>query len=95
VAFSPLTFEAVRSDAFPMLSSESTRAARGRAAGRVQRRERGGRSPRFSDGASLRRHPCLVESALSALGDAAADSRALLLDADAAARRHVNELTSC
>ena len=96
VACSPLTFERVRHDAFPALGL-------GVAAGR-----RGGVAPAafnaaneqavalFLDGRiGFTDIPRGIASALDACGDAPADSRAAVLAADDAARRHVMELLAC
>src|SRR6185437_7871495 len=96
VSWAPLTFERVRVDDFPAL-------ALGLAAGR-----RGGAAPavfnaaneqavglflenriRFMDVARA------IESALAACADGPGDSRAAVLSADAAARRHVLEMFAC
>jgi 1-deoxy-D-xylulose-5-phosphate reductoisomerase len=96
VELGPLTFERVRSDDFPAL-------ALGIAAGRA-----GGAAPAvfnaaneevvalFLDGrVGLLDIPRSIERALAALADMPAGSREALLAADAAARRHVRELTRC
>ncbi len=96
VELSPLTFEPVRNDDFPAL-------ALGVGAGRA-----GGAAPAVFNAANERavalflegrisfgEIPRAIESALSALGGAASDSRDALLAADAAARHHVSELFRC
>jgi 1-deoxy-D-xylulose-5-phosphate reductoisomerase len=93
---SPLTFEEVRDDDFPTLRL-------GIAAGR-----QGGAAPAVFNAANERavalflegrvtfgEIPRAIESALSALGSAAGDTREALLAADSAARHHVSELIGC
>jgi len=96
VALSPLTFEPVRTDAFPAL-------ALGIEAGRV-----GGAAPAVFNAGNERavalflegritfgEIPRAIESALAAHSGAAGDTRDALLAADAAARHHVSELYRC
>jgi 1-deoxy-D-xylulose-5-phosphate reductoisomerase len=96
VACSPLTFSPVRSDDFPAL-------ALGVEAGR-----RGGVAPAVFNAANEQAValflderigfmdiPRAIRSALDACGEGAADTRAAVLAADAAARRHVKELFGC
>jgi 1-deoxy-D-xylulose-5-phosphate reductoisomerase len=96
VELSPLTFERVRHEDFPALRL-------GVQAGRV-----GGAAPAVFNAANEQavslflegrlqfgEIPRAIESALAAEGAAPSHSRDALLEADAAARRHVRELFAC
>jgi 1-deoxy-D-xylulose-5-phosphate reductoisomerase len=96
VELSPLTFEPVRSDAFPCLRLG------------VQSGRAGGAAPAVFNAANeqavtlflagrigLLDIPHAIDSALQALADAPGGTRDLLLAADTAARRHVSTLFSC
>jgi 1-deoxy-D-xylulose-5-phosphate reductoisomerase len=93
---SPLTFERVRGEEFPALEL-------GTRAGRL-----GGAAPAVFNAANEQAVayfleakvrfgdiPRAIESALARYGDAPAGSRDAILDADASARRHVQELFRC
>jgi 1-deoxy-D-xylulose-5-phosphate reductoisomerase len=90
VAASPLTFEAVRHDAFPTLGLGIGAGRAGGAAPAVFNAANEEAVARFLEG-SLRfvEIPAAIESALAAHGGAPAGDKAALLAADAAARAHV------
>ena len=96
VACSPLTFEAVRHDAFPALRLGVEAGRAGGAAPAVFNAANEAAVALFLDGcigfADVARS---IASALDAVGDAPASSRDDLLAADVAARRHVQELHRC
>ena len=96
VAWPPLTFEPVRAEAFPAL-------ALGIAAGK-----RGGAAPAVFNAANEQAVSLFlenrirfmdiaraIESALTSCGDGPANTRAAVMHADAAARRHVLEMFAC
>jgi 1-deoxy-D-xylulose-5-phosphate reductoisomerase len=96
VAHSPLTFEPVRDADFPTLRLGVEAGRAGGAAAAVFNAANEAAVAHFLDGRlQFADIPRVIESALAALGGAPAGSRDDLLDADAAARRHVNELTPC
>ena len=96
VELSPLTFEAVRYDAFPALALGVQAGRTGGAAPAVFNAANEAAVARFLDGAirfgDIAR---AIESALARLGDAPGGSREDILSADALARRHVQELFRC
>lgn len=96
VRLSPLTFEAVRSDAFPALALGVQAGRRGGAAPAVFNAANEQAVALFLDGRiSFADIPRAIESALASLADSAGDTRQALLAADAAARRHVSDLFPC
>ena len=96
VELSPLTFERVRLDDFPCLRLGIEAGRAGGAAPAVYNAANEQAVAKFLDGAigfyDIAR---AIESALAALGGLPAGSREALGEADAAARRHVNELFAC
>ena len=96
VELSPLTFEAVRYDAFPALALGVQAGRTGGAAPAVFNAANEAAVARFLDGeirfGDIAR---AIESALARLGDAPGGSREAILSADALARRHVQELFRC
>jgi 1-deoxy-D-xylulose-5-phosphate reductoisomerase len=96
VELSPLTFERVRGEEFPALEL-GTRAGRlGGAAPAVFNAANEQAVAFFLEGAvRFGDIPRAIESALTRYGDAPAGSRDAILDADACARRHVQELFRC
>ena len=96
VELSPLTFEAVRYDAFPALTLGVQAGRTGGAAPAVFNAANEAAVARFLDG-SIRFGdiPRAIGSALERLGGSPGDSREAILSADALARRHVQELFRC
>lgn len=96
VELSPLTFERVRRAEFPALELGTEAGRRGGAAPAVFNAANEQAVAYFLDGAiRFGDIPRAIESALGKLADAPAGSRDAILDADAAARRHVQELFRC
>lgn len=96
VELSPLTFEAVRYDAFPALALGVQAGRTGGAAPAVFNAANEAAVARFLEGGirfgDIAR---AIESSLARLGDAPGGSREAILSADALARRHVQELFGC
>ncbi len=92
VALSPLTYEPVRHDAFPALGLGLHAGRLGGAAPAVFNAANEAAVARFLDG-ELRFGDIAraIASALAAIGDRAGDTLEALVDADAAARAHVQE----
>jgi 1-deoxy-D-xylulose-5-phosphate reductoisomerase len=96
VELSPLTFEGVRLDDFPCLKLGIASGRAGGAAPAVFNAANEQAVAKFLDGAiGFYDIAGAIESALAALGGLPAGSREALGEADAAARRHVNELFAC
>jgi 1-deoxy-D-xylulose-5-phosphate reductoisomerase len=96
VELSPLTFEKVRSTEFPALGLGTEAGRRGGAAPAVFNAANEQAVAYFLEGAiRFGDIPRAIESALGKFADAPADSRDAILEADASARRHVQELFSC
>jgi 1-deoxy-D-xylulose-5-phosphate reductoisomerase len=96
VELSPLTFERVRRADFPALELGTEAGRRGGAAPAVFNAANEQAVAYFLEGAiRFGDIPRAIESALGKLADAPAGSRDAILDADAAARRHVQELFRC
>jgi 1-deoxy-D-xylulose-5-phosphate reductoisomerase len=96
VELSPLTFEKVRSTEFPALGLGTEAGRRGGAAPAVFNAANEQAVAYFLEGAiRFGDIPRAIESALGKFADASADSRDAILEADASARRHVQELFSC
>jgi 1-deoxy-D-xylulose-5-phosphate reductoisomerase len=96
VALSPLTFEPVRYDDFPALRLGVEAGRAGGAAPAVFNAANEEAVARFlAEEIGFADIPRAIEAALAAYGDAPGGSREALLDADAAARRHVKELIAC
>jgi 1-deoxy-D-xylulose-5-phosphate reductoisomerase len=92
VATSPLTFEAVRHDAFPTLGLGIAAGAKGGAAPAVFNAANEAAVARFLEGAlPFSGIPAAIELALTRLGDRSGDDLDALLSADAAARALVQE----
>jgi 1-deoxy-D-xylulose-5-phosphate reductoisomerase len=96
VELSPLTFEKVRVAEFPALALGIQAGRRGGAAPAVFNAANEQAVAFFLEG-SIRFGdiPRAIDSALARHGDAPAGSRDAILDADASARRHVQELFRC
>jgi 1-deoxy-D-xylulose-5-phosphate reductoisomerase len=96
VELSPLTFEKVRAEEFPALALGIQAGRQGGAAPAVFNAANEQAVAFFLE-ASIRFGdiPRAIESALRRHGDAPAGSRDAILDADASARRHVQELFRC
>ncbi len=96
VEVSPLTFEPVRSDAFPALSLGIQAGRRGGAAPAVFNAANEEAVAHFLAGRlNFADIPRAIESALASLAGSPGDTREALLTADAAARRHVSNLHPC
>ena len=96
VDVSPLTFEAVRHDAFPALGLGIAAGRRGGAAPAVFNAANEQAVALFLDGRiRFGDVPRAIGAALDAHGDSAGDTRDALLAADDAARRHVRETFRC
>ena len=96
VEMSPLTFERVRLDDFPCLRLGMEAGRAGGAAPAVYNAANEQAVAHFLEGrVAFYDIAFAIESALGALGGLPASSREALGDADAAARRHVNELFAC
>jgi 1-deoxy-D-xylulose-5-phosphate reductoisomerase len=96
VELSPLTFERVRSTEFPALGLGTEAGRRGGAAPAVFNAANEQAVAYFLEGAiRFGDIPRAIESALGEFADAPADSRDAILEADASARRHVQELFRC
>ncbi|MBV9879132.1 MAG: 1-deoxy-D-xylulose-5-phosphate reductoisomerase [Gemmatirosa sp.] len=96
VELGPLTFERVRSDDFPAMRLGVDAGRAGGAAPAVFNAANERAVALFLDGRiGLLDIPRAIESALLALADAPAGSREALLEADAAARRHVSDRFAC
>jgi 1-deoxy-D-xylulose-5-phosphate reductoisomerase len=96
VELSPLTFETVRRDDFPALSLGVQAGRAGGAAPAVFNAANEAAVALFLDGAiRFGDIPRAIESALGRHGGAAGGSREAILQADALARRHVQELFRC
>ena len=96
VELSPLTFEKVRAKEFPALALGIQAGRQGGAAPAVFNAANEQAVAFFLEG-SIRFGdiPRAIDSALRRHGDAPAGSRGAILDADASARRHVQELFRC
>ena len=96
VELSPLTFEKVRAEQFPALALGIQAGRQGGAAPAVFNAANEQAVAFFLEG-SIRFGdiPRAIDSALRRHGDAPAGSRGAILDADASARRHVQELFRC
>jgi len=96
VELSPLTFEKVRSAEFPALGLGTEAGRRGGAAPAVFNAANEQAVAYFLEGAiRFGDIPRAIESALGRYADAPADSRDAIFEADASARRHVQELFRC
>ena len=96
VELSPLTFEKVRSAEFPALGLGTEAGRRGGAAPAVFNAANEQAVAYFLEGAiRFGDIPRAIESALGRYADAHADSRDAIFEADASARRHVQELFRC
>ena len=96
VELSPLTFEAVRGEAFPTLALGIAAGLRGGAAPAVFNAANEQAVALFLDGRiRFGDIPRVISTALDALGDEPGGSRDVLLAADQAARRHVRETFRC
>jgi 1-deoxy-D-xylulose-5-phosphate reductoisomerase len=96
VELSPLTFEKVRSAEFPALGLGTEAGRRGGAAPAVFNAANEQAVAYFLEGAiRFGDIPRAIESALGTYADAPADSRDAIFEADACARRHVQELFRC
>jgi 1-deoxy-D-xylulose-5-phosphate reductoisomerase len=96
VELSPLTFERVRAREFPALELGTQAGRAGGAAPAVFNAANEQAVAFFLEGAiRFGDIPRAIESALARLSGAAAGSREAILEADAAARRHVQELFRC
>ena len=96
VELSPLTFEAVRSDAFPALALGIQAGRRGGAAPAVFNAANERAVALFLDGGiGFGDIPRAIAAALDHLGHLSGETREAVLAADAAARRHVTELFRC
>lgn len=96
VELSPLTFESVRRDDFPALSLGVQAGRAGGAAPAVFNAANEAAVALFLDGAiRFGDIPRAIDSALGRHGEAAGGSREAILQADALARRHVQELFRC
>jgi 1-deoxy-D-xylulose-5-phosphate reductoisomerase len=96
VELSPLTFEKVRSTEFPALALGTEAGRRGGAAPAVFNAANEQAVAYFLEGAiRFGDIPRAIESALGKYADAPAGSRDAIFEADASARRHVQELFRC
>ena len=96
VEMSPLTFEPVRTEAFPALALGIEAGRRGGAAPAVFNAGNERAVALFLEGRiTFGDIPRAIESALAAFSDAPGGSREALLAADAAARHHVSERYRC
>jgi 1-deoxy-D-xylulose-5-phosphate reductoisomerase len=96
VELSPLTFEKVRSTEFPALGLGTEAGRRGGAAPAVFNAANEQAVAYFLEGAiRFGDIPRAIESALGNYADAPAGSRDAIFEADASARRHVQELFRC
>jgi 1-deoxy-D-xylulose-5-phosphate reductoisomerase len=96
VELSPLTFERVRADAFPALALGVQAGRRGGAAPAVFNAANEQAVALFLEGAiGFADIPRAISGALAHLGHLPGDTRAAVLAADSAARRHVTELFRC
>jgi 1-deoxy-D-xylulose-5-phosphate reductoisomerase len=96
VELSPLTFEKVRSTEFPALGLGMEAGRRGGAAPAVFNAANEQAVAYFLEGAiRFGDIPRAIESALGKFADAPATSRDAIFEADASARRHVQELFRC
>jgi 1-deoxy-D-xylulose-5-phosphate reductoisomerase len=96
VALSPLTFEPVRHADFPCLALGISAGLAGGVAPAVFNAANEHAVALFLDGIiTFGDIPRAIDSALATLGDAPAGTRDAILVADAAARRHVQELFKC
>jgi len=96
VELSPLTFEKVRSADFPALGLGTEAGRRGGAAPAVFNAANEQAVAYFLEGAiRFGDIPRAIESALGRYADAPAGSRDAIFEADASARRHVQELFRC
>jgi 1-deoxy-D-xylulose-5-phosphate reductoisomerase len=96
VELSPLTFEPVRRDDFPALSLGVQAGRSGGAAPAVFNAANEAAVALFLEGAiRFGDIPRAIDSALARLGGAQGGSREAILQADALARRHVQELFRC
>jgi 1-deoxy-D-xylulose-5-phosphate reductoisomerase len=96
VELSPLTFEKVRSGAFPALELGTQAGRAGGAAPAVFNAANEQAVAFFLDGTiRFGDIPRAIESALARLGSSPSGSRDAILAADASARRHVQELFRC
>jgi len=96
VELSPLTFEKVRSREFPALGLGTEAGRHGGAAPAVFNAANEQAVAYFLEGAiRFGDIPRAIESALGKFADAPANSRDAILEADASARRHVQELFRC
>ena len=96
VEMSPLTFEPVRTEAFPALALGIEAGRRGGAAPAVFNAGNERAVALFLEGRiTFGEIPRAIESALAALSDSPGGSREALLAADAAARHHVSERYRC
>jgi len=96
VELSPLTFEKVRSAEFPALGLGTEAGRRGGAAPAVFNAANEQAVAYFLEGAiRFGDIPRAIESALGRYADAPAGSRDAIFEADASARRHVQELFRC
>jgi len=92
VALSPLTFEAVRHDAFPALALGASAGRRGGAAPAVYNAANEQAVELFLQGRmTFGQIPVAIAAALDSLGESVADGREAILAADAAARTFVKE----
>ena len=93
---SPLTFEKVRSAEFPALGLGTEAGRRGGAAPAVFNAANEQAVAFFLEGAiRFGDIPRAIESALGKYADAPSGSRDAIFEADASARRHVQELFRC
>jgi 1-deoxy-D-xylulose-5-phosphate reductoisomerase len=96
VELSPLTFERVRHEDFPTLRMGVEAGRAGGAAPAVFNAANEQAVSLFLEGRiQFGEIPRAIESALAGAGTAPSHSRDALLEADAAARRHVRELFAC
>lgn len=96
VALSPLTFEPVRAEQFPAFALGVEAGRKGGAAPAVFNAANEAAVALFLDGRiQFADIGVAIASALAAFGDLAADSREAILEADATARRHVQQRFAC
>jgi 1-deoxy-D-xylulose-5-phosphate reductoisomerase len=96
VALSPLTFEPVRAEQFPAFALGLESGRKGGAAPAVFNAANEAAVALFLDGRiQFADIGVAIASALAAFGDLASDSREAILDADGAARRHVQQRFAC
>jgi 1-deoxy-D-xylulose-5-phosphate reductoisomerase len=96
VALSPLTFEPVRAEQFPAFALGVEAGRQGGAAPAVFNAANEAAVALFLDGRiQFADIGVAIASALAAFGDLAGDSREAILEADAAARRHVQQRFAC